>query len=88
MKYIVYMLLSRHNNKIYTYVGFTNNLKKRIYKHNVSKGAKYTRGKKWNIIYKKNYLTKSNAMKEEYKLKKNRKLRILYKTKYLNKFNA
>ncbi len=82
------MLLSRHNNKIYTYVGFTNNLKKRIYKHNVSKGAKYTRGKKWNIIYKKNYLTKSNAMKEEYKLKKNRKLRILYKTKYLNKFNA
>jgi len=82
------MLLSRHNNKIFTYVGFTNDLKKRLYKHNISKGAKYTRGKKWNIIYKKNYFTKSKAMKEEYKLKKNKKLRIFYKSNYLKKFYA
>ena len=82
------MLLSQHNNKIYTYVGFTNNLKRRLYKHNNSKGAKYTRGKKWNIVYKKRYLTKSKAMKEEYKLKKNKKLRNFYKTKYLNKSNV
>ena len=88
MKYLVYMLLSQHKNKIYTYVGFTNNLKKRLYKHNNSKGAKYTRGKKWNIVYKKRYLTKSKAMKEEYKLKKNKKLRNFYKTKYLNKSNV
>ena len=88
MKYLVYMLLSQHKNKIYTYVGFTNNLKRRLYKHNNSKGAKYTRGKKWNIVYKKRYLTKSKAMKEEYKLKKNKKLRNFYKTKYLNKSNV
>ena len=78
------MLLSKHKNKIYTYVGFTNNLKKRLNKHNASKGAKYTRGKKWIIIYKKKYLTKSIAMKEEYKLKKNAKLRKLFKNEYLN----
>ncbi len=78
------MLLSKHKNKIYTYVGFTNNLKKRLIKHNASKGAKYTRGKKWIIIYKKKYLTKSIAMKEEYKLKKNAKLRKLFKNEYLN----
>lgn len=78
------MLLSKHKNKIYTYVGFTNNLKKRLNKHNDSKGAKYTRGKKWIIIYQKKYLTKSIAMKEEYKLKKNAKLRKLFKNKYLN----
>ena len=53
-------------------------------KHNDSKGAKYTRGKKWIIIYQKKYLTKSIAMKEEYKLKKNAKLRKSFKNKYLN----
>tara|TARA_Y100000590_G_scaffold402213_1_gene487811 strand:+ start:329 stop:595 length:267 start_codon:yes stop_codon:yes gene_type:complete len=84
MTFNVYMLLSKHKNKIYTYVGFTNNLKKRLIKHNASKGAKYTRGKKWIIIYKKKYLTKSIAMKEEYKLKKNAKLRKLFKNEYLN----
>jgi putative endonuclease len=63
-------------------------LLKRVRLHNSSKGAKYTRGKKWTIIYKKKYKTKSLAMKEEYKLKKNVKLRSLIKNKYLNNLNA
>ena len=86
MTYFVYMLLSVKKNKIYTYVGYTNNLKKRLDNHNHSKGAKYTKGKKWTIIFKKKFLTKSFAMKEEYKLKKNTKLRMHYKKKYLNKY--
>ena len=36
-----------------TYVGYTNNLVKRLKKHNNSKGAKSTKGLKWQIIYKK-----------------------------------
>ena len=88
MSYFVYMLISHHKNKIYSYVGYTHNVKKRLGDHNNSKGAKYTRGKKWNIVYKKRYLTKSKAMKEEYKLKKNKKLRNFYKIKYLNEFNV
>jgi putative endonuclease len=75
-------------NRIYSYVGYTNDLLKRVRLHNSSKGAKYTRGKKWTIIYKKKYKTKSLAMKEEYKLKKNVKLRSLIKNKYLNNLNA
>ena len=72
MSFFVYMLISNHNNKIYSYVGYTNNIKKRLIDHNRSKGAKYTKGRFWSIIYKKKYLTKSKAMKEEYILKKNR----------------
>ena len=58
-----------------TYVGWTNNLKERLEKHNSGKGAKSTRGKKWKVIYKKSYNSKSDAMKNEYYLKINRKMR-------------
>jgi len=50
------MLISHHKNKIYSYVGYTNNVKKRLGDHNNSKGAKYTKGRIWDIIYKKKYL--------------------------------
>ena len=51
------------------------NLKKRLYLHNLGKGAKFTRGRKWKLVYYKMYNSKNLAMKEEYKLKKNYKLR-------------
>ena len=51
----------------------TNDLRKRISLHNSSKGAKYTRGKKWLLAYKKSYNSKSKALKEEYRLKKDKK---------------
>ena len=60
-----------------TYVGYTNNLVKRLKKHNNSKGAKSTKGLKWQIIYKKKILNKSKAMSFEHSLKKNRKERLL-----------
>ena len=82
------MLISVDQKRIYSYVGYTNDLLKRLRLHNSSKGAKYTRGKKWTIIYKKKYITKSLAMKEEYRLKKDVKLRSLIKNKYLKKLNA
>ena len=85
MVYYVYLILSKKLNKKISYVGYTNNIKKRITLHNNSKGAKYTRGKKWILIYKKKYKTKSLAMKNEYKLKKNRKLRQLIKYNFINK---
>ena len=82
------MLITVDQKRIYSYVGYTNDLLKRLRLHNSSKGAKYTRGKKWTIIYKKKYKTKSLAMKEEYRLKKDVKLRSLIKNKYLKKLNA
>ena len=88
MSYFVYMLISQDNNKYYSYVGYTNDLKKRLFDHNNSKGAKYTKGRIWDIVYKKKYLSKSTAMKEEYLLKKNIKLRTNIKRKFLIKNNA
>ena len=58
-----------------TYVGWTNNIKKRLELHNTSKGAKFTRGSKWVLLYKELLETKSLAMKREHALKKDRKFR-------------
>tara|TARA_B100000686_G_scaffold307163_1_gene347193 strand:+ start:352 stop:636 length:285 start_codon:yes stop_codon:yes gene_type:complete len=85
MKYYVYILLSKYKQRFYTYVGYTKDLHKRLNLHNQSKGAKYTKGKKWIIIYKKLYKSKSLAMKFEYNLKKNRKKRNKIKLDYLDK---
>ena len=83
MPYFVYMIITKHKTKNISYVGYTSNLENRLKLHNTSKGAKFTKGKKWKIIYKKQYLTKSCAMKDEYKLKKDYKLRNNIKTNFL-----
>ena len=75
MTYFVYMLVSISKNKKKTYVGYTNNLKNRLLKHNSNKGAKSTKGYKWRIIFKKRFLSKNKAMSYEYKLKKDRRNR-------------
>tara|TARA_B100000941_G_scaffold176209_1_gene126132 strand:- start:656 stop:940 length:285 start_codon:yes stop_codon:yes gene_type:complete len=85
MRYYVYLILTKFKNKYLSYVGYTKNLQKRIKDHNSSKGAKYTKGKKWILIYKKPYKTKSEALKKEYVLKKNIKLRNFIKRSYINK---
>ena len=84
MHYFVYIIATKVKNKTISYVGYTNNLYKRIKLHNSSKGAKFTKGKKWKLIYFKRYDTKSLAMKEEYKLKKNYLLRNNIKKKYFS----
>ena len=72
MYFYVYMIKSITPGTNKTYVGYTNNLKLRLKKHNTNKGAKATKGYKWKIIFKKKFLTKSEAMSYEYSLKKNR----------------
>ena len=59
-----------------------NNLKNRIKKHNSSKGAKFTRGKKWKLLYKKKFSSKKEAMKYEYLLKKDKIKRVELKKRY------
>ena len=83
MKYFVYLIISRREQKYLSYVGYTNNLKKRLAKHNSSKGAKFTRGRKWILAYSMSYDSKSKAMSGEYKLKKNYKLRNKIKSNFL-----
>tara|TARA_B100000989_G_scaffold85917_1_gene61664 strand:- start:1153 stop:1434 length:282 start_codon:yes stop_codon:yes gene_type:complete len=90
MIYFVYLILSKKIDKYRSYVGYTKNINKRLYLHNNSKGAKFTRGRKWKIVYLKKYKSKIVAMKEEYKLKKNYKLRkeIISEYKKNENFNT
>jgi len=74
MNFYVYMLKSKSIKPI-TYVGYTNNLKKRILLHNNGKGAKFTRGREWSLIYKEKFNSKSKAISREYYIKNNRTLR-------------
>ena len=55
MKHFIYLIISYHNNRFTSYVGYTKNIKNRLKLHNSSKGAKFTRGRSWKIIYKKGY---------------------------------
>ena len=83
MKYYVYMLKSRGFKPV-TYVGYTNNLKKRINLHNLGKGAKFTRGRKWVLIYKEKFKSKKEAISREYYIKNNRNFRNKIKNEYFN----
>ena len=87
MKYYVYMLVNKNKNKLFSYVGYTNNIEKRITLHNNSNGAKFTMGRKWILCYKETYLSKSKAMSREYELKKDRKFRNFLKEKFMKKNN-
>ena len=73
--YFVYLLVTKNKNRRISYVGYTKDINKRLKLHNNSKGAKFTRGRKWKLAYYKKYDNKILAMKEEYKLKKSYKLR-------------
>ena len=81
MSYYVYMLKST-NKKSVTYVGYTKNLQNRIRLHNIGKGAKFTRGRKWKLIYKEKYKTKSKAISREYYIKKSKLIRNMIKKLY------
>ena len=83
MSFFVYLIAAKVKKKTISYVGYTNNLEKRLISHNSNKGAKSTRGYKWELIFKKKFLLKSKAMSYEYKLKKDRKKR----TSILKDFN-
>ena len=74
MNYFVYMLKSLGKQSV-TYVGYTNDLKKRINLHNTNRGAKFTRGRKWKLIYKEKLNSKKEAISREYYIKKNRAFR-------------
>ena len=81
--YYVYMLKSKGIKSV-TYVGYTKDLKKRIEYHNTGKGAKFTRGRKWVLIYKEKYKSKKEAISREYYIKSNRSLRNKLKNENFN----
>ena len=85
--FYVYLIVTKNKNKLTSYVGYTNNLVKRINLHNSSKGAKFTKGRIWKLIYCKKFNSKIKALREEHKLKKNYKLRSKIKDNYIKNEN-
>ena len=81
--FYVYLIKTIKGNKKKTYVGYTNNINKRLSKHNLNKGAKSTKGYKWELVYKKRFNSKNKALSYEYKLKNDRKKRL----NLINEFN-
>ena len=82
MLFYVYLIKTIKGFKNKSYVGYTNNIKSRLSKHNSNKGAKSTKGYKWIVIYKKRFISKNDALSYEYSLKKDKKKRL----KLLNDF--
>ena len=76
-------MLKSQSDKPITYVGYTNNLKKRIGLHNSGKGAKFTRGRKWKLVYREKFKSKKEAISREYYIKNNRILRNKIKNENL-----
>jgi len=74
-------MLKSVDKKPVTYVGYTKDLKKRINLHNLGKGAKFTRGRKWKLIYQESFQSKNKAISREYYIKKNKTLRKNIKDK-------
>jgi len=81
--FYVYMLKSTSIKPV-TYIGYTNNLNKRIKLHNSGKGAKFTRGRHWVLIYKEQFKSKKEAISREYYIKNNRSLRNKIKNENFN----
>jgi putative endonuclease len=79
MKWFVYMLQCS-DNTIYT--GYTNDVDKRVAKHNKGKGAKYTKGRRpVLLVYYEQHPSKSSAMKREYAIKqlsKDEKIKLMF----------
>ena len=79
--YYLYILKCSDNT---LYTGITTSLSRRIKEHNSSKlGAKYTRGRQpVKLVYSKKFSNRSQASKEELRVKKlsrNEKLYLIYK---------
>ena len=82
MNFSVYLLISKIKDSYVSYVGYTKNIKNRIKLHNSGKGAKFTRGRKWILIYKEKFKSKKEAISREYYIKNNRALRNKIKEKF------
>ena len=81
MSYYVYILKSQGIKPI-TYIGYTKDIKRRLVLHNSGKGAKFTRGRTWKLIYKEVFKSKNKAISREYYIKNNRALRNKIKNIY------
>ena len=75
MDCFVYVIGCRVKSRTLTYVGWSNDIMRRLKQHNSGKGARSTRGREWVLLYSEWFPTKREAMSREWHLKRDRKLR-------------
>lgn len=75
MDCFVYVLGSRAKTRTLTYVGWTNDVLRRLKQHNDGKGARTTRGRAWVLLHSEWFPTKREAMSREWHLKRERAFR-------------
>jgi putative endonuclease len=71
----VYVLGTLTKNRHLTYVGWTNDVSRRLAQHNTGKGARTTRGRVWVLLHSEWFATRREAMSREWHLKRDRKFR-------------
>lgn len=71
----VYVLGSLHRGRYSTYVGWTNDVARRLARHNAGSGARSTRGRVWVLLHTEAYATRKEAMSREWHLKRDRAFR-------------
>jgi putative endonuclease len=71
----VYVLGCVHKGRITTYVGWTNDVERRLAQHNAGTGARSTRGRAWILLHVETFATRNEAMSREWHLKRDRVFR-------------
>ena len=79
---IVYVLGSDGHDRYLTYVGWTNDLARRLAQHNAGTGARSTRGRAWVVIHTETFATRTEAMSREWYLKRDRAFRKQLVTRF------
>jgi len=81
MDCFVYVLGCRGRNRDLTYVGWTNDVPRRLAQHNAGKGARTTRGRAWVLLHSEWFPTRREAMSREWHLKRDRAFRTKLRKK-------
>lgn len=75
--YVVYVLKSLKNGRFY--IGSTSNLEKRLRYHNLGLNRSTRYNKPWILVYKENFLNKTEAIKREIFIKKQKSRKYIEK---------
>ena len=71
----VYVLGCVTKGRHLTYVGWSNDVTRRLAQHNTGKGARSTRGRVWVLLYSEKCASRRHAMSREWHLKRDRAFR-------------
>jgi len=84
--YCTYILFSKKLDRYY--VGSTNNLERRLDEHNSGQTKSTKSGKPWELVFNKNFNTKSESIKFEIRIKKMKSKKFIERLIHKDFFTA